>query len=287
MSRELIAAIEQVSREKGIDQTKIVTAVEAAMETAAHKRYPGDGNIQATLDTETGEVEMVSFKKVVEEVEDPTLEIGLEDAHEADPDAEVGDEVGFLLEMEGFGRIAAQAAKQVIFQQVREAEWEAIYGEYTGREGQLVTGMILGQERRNYIVELGRTEAILPASEQIPRETYRRGDRIRALLKEVRTTPRGPQLILSRNSPLFVQKLFEMEKVKLEFREGVLLAVARKALARKTGARGLRSILENALLDVMFDLPSMKNVSKVVLDETGSDNEIKPMIIYADAHKAA
>jgi len=232
MSRELIAAIEQVSREKGIDLPKIVTAVQAALETAAHKRYPNDGNIQATLDTETGEVELVSFKKVVEEVEDPTLEIGVEDAHEADPGAELGDEVGFLLEMEGFGRIAAQAAKQVIFQQVREAEWEAIYGEYTGREGQLVTGMILGQERRNYIVELGRTEAILPASEQIPRETYRRGDRIRALLKEVRTTPRGPQLILSRNSPLFVQKLFEMEVP--EIAETI---VTIRAIARDPGDR--------------------------------------------------
>jgi N utilization substance protein A len=232
MSRELIAAIEQVSREKGIDQNKIVTAVEAAMETAAHKRYPNDGNIQVTLDTETGEVEIVSFKKVVEEVEDPTLEIGVEDAHASDPEAEMGDEVGFLLEMEGFGRIAAQAAKQVIFQQVREAEWEAIYGEYTGREGQLVTGMILGQERRNYIVELGRTEAILPASEQIPRETYRRGDRIRALLKEVRTTPRGPQLILSRNSPLFVQKLFEMEVP--EIAETI---VTIRAIARDPGDR--------------------------------------------------
>jgi N utilization substance protein A len=232
MSRELIAAIEQVSREKGIDLPKIVTAVQAALETAAHKRYPNDGNIQATLDTETGEVELVSFKKVVEEVEDPTLEIGVEDAHEADPEAEMGDEVGFLLEMEGFGRIAAQAAKQVIFQQVREAEWEAIYGEYTGREGQLVTGMILGQERRNYIVELGRTEAILPASEQIPRETYRRGDRIRALLKEVRTTPRGPQLILSRNSPLFVQKLFEMEVP--EIAETI---VTIRAIARDPGDR--------------------------------------------------
>lgn len=232
MSRELIAAIEQVSREKGIDQAKIVAAVEAAMETAARKRYPGDANVQATLDTETGEIEIVSFKKVVEEVLDPTLEIGLEDAHEADPEAEIGDEVGFLLEMQGYGRIAAQAAKQVIFQQVREAEWEAIYGEYTGREGQLVTGMILGQERRNYIVELGRTEAILPASEQIPRETYRRGDRIRALLKEVRTTPRGPQLILSRNSPLFVQKLFEMEVP--EIAETI---VTIRAIARDPGDR--------------------------------------------------
>jgi N utilization substance protein A len=232
MSRELIAAIEQISREKNIDQNKIVEAVEAAMESAAHKRYPNDGNIQVSLDQETGEVELVSFKTVVAEVEEPTLEIGVEEAQKADPDAEIGDEVGFLLEMEGFGRIAAQAAKQVIFQQVREAEWEAIYGEYTGREGQLVTGMILGQERRNYIVELGRTEALLPASEQIPRESYRRGDRVRALLLEVRTTPRGPQLILSRNSPLFVQKLFEMEVP--EIAEGI---VEIKAIARDPGDR--------------------------------------------------
>ncbi|MFQ5510054.1 MAG: NusA N-terminal domain-containing protein, partial [Leptospirillia bacterium] len=160
MSRELVSAIEQISREKGIEQAKIIEAVETAIETAARKRYPDDGNIQVSLDQESGAVEIVSFKAVVEDVEDPTLEISLSDAAEADPDAELGDEVGFLLEMDGFGRIAAQAAKQVIFQQVREAEWEAIYGEYTGREGQLVTGMILGQERRNYIVELGRTEAI-------------------------------------------------------------------------------------------------------------------------------
>jgi len=232
MSRELVAAIEQISREKGIEQAKIIEAVEAALETAAQKRYPNDGNIQVTLDAETGEMELVSFKTVVEEVEEPTLEISVAEAHEADPDAELGDEVGFLLEMEGFGRIAAQAAKQVIFQQVREAEWEAIYGEYLGREGQLVTGMILGQERRNYIVELGRTEALLPASEQIPRETYRRGDRVRALLLEVRTTPRGPQLILSRNSPLFVQKLFEMEVP--EIAEGI---VQIKAIARDPGDR--------------------------------------------------
>ncbi|MBI5137135.1 MAG: transcription termination/antitermination protein NusA [Nitrospirae bacterium] len=234
MSRELISAIEQISREKGIDQGKIVAAVETAIETAARKRYPNDGNIQATLDTRSGEVEIVSFKAVVEEddMEDPTTEISLERALEADPDAEIGDEVGFLLEMAGFGRIAAQAAKQVIFQQVREAEWEAIYGEYTGREGQLVTGMILGQERRNYIVELGRTEALLPASEQIPREVYRRGDRIRALLLEVRETPRGPQLILSRNSPLFVQKLFEMEVP--EIAEGI---VTIQAIARDAGDR--------------------------------------------------
>ncbi len=232
MSRELISAIEQISREKGIEHGKILHAVESAIETAARKRYPNDGNIQVTLDQESGEVEIVSFKVVVDRVEDPTLEIALEQAREDDPDVETGDEVGFLLEMEGFGRIAAQAAKQVIFQQVREAEWEAIYGEYTGRESQLVTGMILGQERRNYIVELGRTEALLPASEQIPREIYRRGDRIRALLLEVRETPRGPQLILSRNSPIFVQKLFEMEVP--EIAEGI---VTIQAIARDAGDR--------------------------------------------------
>ncbi|MDH5526541.1 MAG: transcription termination factor NusA [Nitrospirota bacterium] len=232
MSREMMSAIEQISREKGIDQAKIISAVETAMETAAQKRYPNEGNIQATIDTETGEVEIVSFKAVVEEVLDPMVEIGLEEALDADPDAQIGDEVGFLLEMDGFGRIAAQAAKQVIFQQVRAAEWEAIYGEYLGREGHLVTGMILGQERRNYIVELGRTEALLPYSEQIPRETYRRGDRVRALLLEVRTTPRGPQLILSRNHPTFVQKLFEMEVP--EIAEGI---VTIQAIARDAGDR--------------------------------------------------
>ncbi|MGH7205858.1 MAG: transcription termination factor NusA, partial [Nitrospiraceae bacterium] len=137
--------------------------------------------------------------------------ISLHEARRVDSEAEVGDEIGSVIEMEELGRIAAQTAKQVIFQKVREAEWEAVQKEYATRQGDLINGIILGQERRNYLVDLGKTEAILPVQEQIPRESYRRGDRVKAYLLEVRRTPKDVQVILSRTHPQFVGKLFELE----------------------------------------------------------------------------
>ncbi len=211
MNRELLSVIGQIEREKGIKGEKILQAVELAVQTAARKRYGAGENIQVHLDPETGEIEVVSLKKIVEAVTDPKAEIALGDALAIDPGAELGDEIGDLMPMEDFGRIAAQTAKQVIFQRVREAELETVYKEYSVRQGEIISGMILGQERRNYIVDLGKTEALLPVSEQIPREGFRRGDRLRAYLLEVKPSSRGPQLILSRASPEFVKKLFELE----------------------------------------------------------------------------
>jgi transcription termination/antitermination protein NusA len=137
--------------------------------------------------------------------------VSLNEARRIDTEAEIGDEIGSLIEMDELGRIAAQTAKQVICQKVREAEWEAVLKEYSTRQGDLINGIIMGQERRNYLVDLGKTEAVLPASEQIPRETYRRGDRVKAYLLEVRKTPKDVQVILSRTHPQFVSKLFEVE----------------------------------------------------------------------------
>ena len=211
MGRELLTVIEQIGREKGIDAGRILDAVEAALVTAAKKRYGAVENIQVKVDRKSGEIEAISLKKIVNEVTNPKSEVSLEEARKVDHEAELGDEIGSLIEIEEFGRIAAQTAKQVIFQKVREAEWEAVMREYSTRQGDLVNGIILGQERRNYIVDLGRTEAILPAHEQIPREIYRRGDRIKAYLLEVKRTLRDVQVILSRTHPNFIVKLFEME----------------------------------------------------------------------------
>ncbi|MFQ5587293.1 MAG: transcription termination factor NusA [Nitrospiria bacterium] len=232
MSRELLAIIDQIGREKGIESETIITAVESALVSAAKKRYGVGENVEVRLDRDTGEIEAVSLKTIVEEVTDPQTELSLEEANEMDETAEIGDELGTLLEMEDLGRIAAQTAKQVIFQRVREAEWEAVHREYSGRVGEIISGMILGQERRNYIVELGKTEALLPVSEQIPRESYRRGDRLRAYLAEVRPSSRGPQVILSRGRGEFVAKLFEMEVP--EMGEGV---VEIKGVVREPGDR--------------------------------------------------
>ncbi|GJL56238.1 MAG: transcription termination/antitermination protein NusA [Nitrospirales bacterium] len=211
MKRELMAVIEQIGREKGIDKGRVLAAVESALVTAAKKRYGHGENIQVDVDQETGEISIVSKKTIAETVTDARTEISLEEARQIDSDAEMGDEIGSLIDMEEFGRIAAQAAKQVICQKVREAEWEAVERDYSKRQGDLVHGVILGQERRNYLVEIGKTEALLPLQEQIPRETHRRGDRIRAYLLEVRRTPKDVQVILSRAHPQFVVKLFALE----------------------------------------------------------------------------
>jgi transcription termination/antitermination protein NusA len=211
MNRELLAVIEQIGREKGIDSQKIASAVEMAVQTAAKKKYGANENVQVHLDRQTGEIEVVSLRKVVETVADPKAEVSLEEAQSVDAGAELGDEIGLVLETGDFGRIAAQTAKQIIFQRVREAEWEAVYKEYSGRQGDLVNGIVLGHERRNYIVEVGKTEALLPVSEQAPRENYRRGDRMRALLLEVKKSAKGPQIILSRTHPNFVAEMFKLE----------------------------------------------------------------------------
>jgi N utilization substance protein A len=231
MGRELLTVIEQIGREKGIDTGRILEAVEAALQTAAKKRY-GAENIQIKIDRKSGEIEAISLKKIVNEVTNSKSEVSLEEARKVDSEAELGDEIGSLIEIEEFGRIAAQTAKQVIFQKVREAEWEAVQREFSTRQGDLVNGIILGQERRNYIVDLGRTEAILPAHEQIPREVYRRGDRIKAYLLEVKRTMRDVQVILSRTHPNFIVKLFEAEVP--EIAEKILEI---KAVVREPGDR--------------------------------------------------
>ena len=211
MNRELITVIDQIGREKGIDKARIIGAVESALQTAAKKRFGQGENIQVQMDTKTGEISVISLRTIVETVTNPKAEVSLSEARRIDTEAEIGDEIGSLIEMDELGRIAAQTAKQVICQKVREAEWEAVLKEYSTRQGDLINGIIMGQERRNYLVDLGKTEAVLPASEQIPRETYRRGDRIKAYLLEVRKTPKDVQVILSRTHPQFVSKLFELE----------------------------------------------------------------------------
>lgn len=232
MNRELLTVIEQIGREKGIDSQKIASAVEMAVQTAAKKRYGANENVQVHLDRQTGEIEVVSLRTVVETVTSPRQEISLEEAKAVDSGAELGDEIGLVLETGDFGRIAAQTAKQIIFQRVREAEWEAVYKEYSGRQGEMVNGIVLGQERRNYIIEVGKTEALLPVSEQAPRENYRRGDRVRALLLEAKKSAKGPQIILSRTHPNFVSELF-----KLEVPEVAEKIVEIKGIVREPGDR--------------------------------------------------
>ena len=232
VNQELLSVLDQLHREKGIPQETLLDALQSAILTAARKRYGGGENFQVEIDPRTGEVQVLQVRRIVENVVAPMEEISLSEAIESDPGAEVGDEIGSFLEIDDFGRIAAQAAKQVIFQKVREAEWSVVAKEFGGRKGSVVAGVYIGQEKRNFIIDLGKTEAVLPFKEQIPRESFHRGDRVKALLLDIRTTTRGPQLILSRTHPDFLARLFEKEVP--EISEGIIEI---KGVVRDPGER--------------------------------------------------
>ncbi len=203
--------LRQVAREKDIDLERWISALEDAMASAAKKQHRIKEPVRAHLDRETGKFEAFIVKKVVEAVEDPLAEWTVEEARDHKPDAEVGDEVHLPISTEGLGRIAAQNAKQVLYQRVREAERENIYNEYIDRVGEVLNGTVKRFERGDIIIDLGRTEAVVPRSEQARHERYSQGERIRAVIVEVHKQPKGPQIVLSRTDPRLLVKLFETE----------------------------------------------------------------------------
>lgn len=241
MQQELARVIEQVSKEKGIDRSIVVQAVENAMLSAAKKVIGGDMRIEAQYNPEIGEVELFKILTVVEQVTNSELEISLADARQnLDPEAQLGDE---LLEKlaQSYGRIAAQAAKQNLIQRLRDAERDIIYNEFKDRKGELThSGIVQRFEKKNIIVNLGRTDAILPEKEQIPRERYRQGDRIRAFILDVEMGGKGPQIVLSRTHPGFLIKLFEQEVP--EIYEGI---VEVKGAAREPGGRAKIAVVSH------------------------------------------
>jgi N utilization substance protein A len=240
MNLDLNKVIEQVGKEKGIDKQHIVEALEAAMLTASRKKYGIKKDIEAQFNPEVGEVELFQFKTVVEEVEDPDNEMTLAEGNELDPEAEIGDSLGFKLPSNDFGRIAAQVAKQVIIQRVRDAERDMIYNEYKDRKGELLSGFVRRFEKGNLIVDLGKAEAVVPYKEQMPRESYRMSDRIRCLVIDVKSETKGPQIFLSRANTQFMVKLFTMEVP--EIYEGI---VEVKGAAREPGVRSKIAVLSN------------------------------------------
>ncbi len=232
---ELSRVIETVGKDRGIKREIIISALEQAMLTAAQKKYGPHAVLEAHYNTETGEIDLFQFKKVVEsepEMLDEAEEIDIEEARKLDPGVQIGDELGIRVEGPEFGRIDAQTAKQVIFQKVRDAEREIIYNEFIHRKGEIITGIARRVERGNLVIDLGKTDAILPRNEIIPGEQFKPGDRVQAYLADVTLTTRGPQLILSRTSPKYLMKLFEVEVP--EIREEI---VEIRACAREPGAR--------------------------------------------------
>ena len=240
MNINLNHIIDQVVKDKGIDRAVLVEALEAAVLSAANKKYRNTRDLEAHFNDEIGEVEVFEFVTVVDEVENSYQEIDITEAQEIDPDVETGDSLGMKMDASSFSRIAAQTAKQVIIQKVREAEREGVYNEFKERLGELVNGIVRRYERGDLIIDLGRTEALLPHREQVPRENYRQGDRVRAYISDVRMATKGPQIILSRTHPGLLIELFRMEVP--EVAEGI---VEIKAVAREPGSRAKIAVASN------------------------------------------
>ena len=210
---ELSRVMDSVCKDKGIEKEEIVSAVEEAVLSAAQKLFRMqdlDKELEVHFNEDDGDVELFEFKTVVEEIEDPEMEITEAEAINLDPEAELGDQIGVKINPD-FTRIAIQNAKQRILQSIKEAEGKVIYEEFKNRKGELISGIVRRVERRNIIVDLGKTEAFLPPEQQVQREYYKPKERMRALLIDIKETKRGPQLILSRSHKDFVRKLFESE----------------------------------------------------------------------------
>ena len=224
--------IDQIAKDKGIDKRVIIGALEEAMKQAARRKYGQEKEIEARFNEELGEIELFEFRTVVENLTDPDNQILIEPARALDPEAEEGDQIGVKLDTADFGRILAQTAKQVIIQRVRDAERDNVYEEYKDRKGEVVNGIVRRFEKGALIVDLGRAEAVLPPKEQVPRESYRPGDRIRAYVLDITKATKGPQIILSRSCTQMLTKLFEQEVP--EIYEGIVSIVA---VAREPGGR--------------------------------------------------
>jgi N utilization substance protein A len=211
MASQLRQQIEQISREKNINPEVIIAAIEDAILTASKKYYKGAEDLRSRFNNETGTIEVFAVRQIVDSVEIPETQIGLDEAQKLIPEAEVGQEIEFPKPTDVLGRIAAQTAKQVIFQKVREAERDNVFAEYSGRVGEVVNGIIKRQEMGDFVVDLGRAEAVLPRKEQSRAETYQTGDRIRVAITKVMKSAKGPQVVVSRTDPALLIKLFEME----------------------------------------------------------------------------
>ena len=274
MNRELIHIIEQMSKERGISKESILGTLESALLSAVRKKHGLTPEIIVKIDPESGVITMTASKNVVKKVENAMEEISVKDAKKIDPSKEIDDVVESPIAIENFGRIAAQTAKQVLFQRVREAEKEAIYEEYKDKAGEIVSGVIMRKEKGCYYVALGRAEATLPVKSTLPTENLKRGDTIRTYIEEVKVTPKGPVILLSRAHPNFVAELFKMEIP--EIYEGL---VTIKNIVRGSGDRTKLTVYSNnSMVDPVGACVGMKGtrVQSIVRELRGERIDIIP-----------
>lgn len=274
MFENLKNVIEQVGKDEGIDKKILIEALEDAMLTVARKHFGFARDIEAKFNERTGEIELHEFKVVIDDVFDDEIEISTKDARKIDPDVQPGDSMGFKMDASALGRIAAQMAKQVIIQKVREAKKEIVFKEYANRKHEVVTGVVRKVERGDIIVDLGKTEAIIPRREQIPNEIYKPGDRVQGIITEVHDIARGPQIVMSRADENYLVKLFEMEVP--EMYEGI---VSIQAAAREPGVRAKIAVAsKDSDVDPVGACVGMKGsrVQSVVSNLRGEKIDIVP-----------
>ncbi|NLV75557.1 MAG: transcription termination/antitermination protein NusA [Tissierellia bacterium] len=232
MNVEFIEALEEIEQEKGISKDVILEALESALISSYKKNFGSSQNVEVEINKHSGIVKVYAQKNVVEDVKDELLEISLEEAKNIDDKYQLGDIVNIEITPKNFGRIAAQTAKQVVIQRIKDAERDVIYDEFINRENEIITGMVQRISKNNVYIDLGKTEGILPPTEQINGEIYEQGDRLKLYILEVKKTTKGPQIILSRSHPGLVKRLFELEVP--EIHEGI---VDIYAISREAGSR--------------------------------------------------
>ena len=232
MNEEFILALKQLESEKGIPEDVIIEALETALVSSYKKNFGTTQNVIVEINRDTGEISLAAEKEVVDEVFDENTEIAVEDARRENPRLEIGDIYYEKIDPEKFGRIAAQTARQVVIQRIKDAERDVIYDDYADRENEIITCDVQRVTKGNVFVDLGKTEAILPVSEQIQGESYHQGDRYKMLVLEVNKQPKGPQIVLSRSHPNLVRRLFELEVP--EIHDGIveIFSIAREAGSR-------------------------------------------------------
>jgi N utilization substance protein A len=263
-----------MSKERGIPKESIMGTLESALLSAVRKKYGVTPEITIKIDAESGEISMTALKKIVKKVTEPTEEISLKEAQKIDSTKGINDTVESPISLENFGRIAAQTAKQVLFQRVREAEKEAIYEEYKDKAGQIVSGVVIRREKGCYYVALGRAEATLPIKSTLPTENLKRGETIRTYIEEVKVTPKGPVILLSRAHPNFVAELFKMEIP--EIYEGMVII---KEIVREAGDRTKLTVYsKNPMVDPVGACVGMKGtrVQSIVRELRGERIDIIP-----------
>lgn len=276
MNKDFIRAIEELEKEKGITKDAVIEAIEMALISGYKKNYGRTGNVKVEIDIETGEYKIYSERTVVDEMHDEGLEITLSEARKIDQKFEIGDIVRVQVRpKEEFGRIAAQTSRQVILQKIREAERENIYEEFQGRESEIVTGIVQRISKNNIFVNLGKIEGILTEGELIPGETYRQGDRIKAVILDVKNTSKGASITLSRTHPNLVKRLFELEVP--EIYDGVIDIFN---ISREAGSRSKLAVISNdENVDPVGSCVGNKGTRvKAVVDEI--DGEKIDIVVY-------